>query len=326
MILGFFLFNYIKRKDLKNFKSIKVFIVEKLKLFYIPIILFLLTQVYALHWILFGEVGWNADRPIFSYIYFKIMAPIIFKTLFFAEVAYQKLFFIPLFSFFFLLSIVLIFFKKYRNQTLFLLSIFFTYFILTSSFLQNQAFSAGVFSGKLIYTTEFVRYLQAFDVSYAILSSLLISFIIDRIRPNKYVLVAIFLITFLLLFGLSGVKFKFPIFADGRLNEIFTGDIIRAVNKTPNNSLIFISQSTVPNFDLVRNKQRRWIDIDLIPANDYNFTLEELKAANHSIMFIQDYRCKEEKDEQCNFIFNNFNMTFLYSVNEINVYNLTKTK
>jgi len=328
IVLSIFLFGYLNKNQFKNLKKIKLTLKNSFIKFTIPIIVFLILSLPALHWILFGDVHYGGSMPDFSFQYFRMKAPAIISNLFTPEIFTNSYLFNPLTSIFFIYSIQFLFLKeKNRGKILFLWLIFLFYFIVYSSFFDIEL------------SSDYVRTIQPLVIPYSLLSGFSLSKLEKKVNINKNLLLTIFFILLLLFLILEsirnnhegfsfGVKLRPSLFKDGRLDEDYTGDIIQAINKTPSHSLIFVSQATVPDFDLVRAKERRWIDIDMI---FYNFTVaqQEIEIAIHEnipIIFIEDYRCKYEKDEQCKFIYNNFYLVLLHEVNEIRIYDLKPTE
>jgi hypothetical protein len=178
---------------------------------------------------------------------------------------------------------------------------------------------------------DFIRYMQSLHIPYAILAGFALSSIEEKINEkvkSRNFRNIIFFTIFIVLIFSTPIQYKFSLFNDGRLNEPFTGVLIRALNVTPSNSLIFVSQSASPDFDLVRTKERRWIDIDMIFANNGVWTKQEIEnSKNKSIILIEDYRCMYSKDVACKFIYENFKLeqiaNFTYKGTNAVVYNAT---
>lgn len=306
-----FLFLYKKGGELKSFNGIK----KNLKILFIPFVIFLVTQIPAQHWVLFSDTLINYGRdPQFSLHYLVRNVDFILSNLFSQKTFIQQYLFIPWISFFSFLSVFVIVFcflkKKETKNKIFLWLIFVVFFLITALFFDPVGNS--------------VRRLQSLFLPYSILASFSLLFFTDKIKKfRKYSLVFIFcaLLLSALFFGIS---FKPYIFKDDRMKENLTRNLVEAINSTPKNSLIFISQTTTPDFDLIE-RGRRFVDIDLIPADHYRFVEEEMEYSKHRPMyFIEDYRCGHVKDEgQCDFIYKNFEFLNSTKIDDIKLYRIT---
>ena len=310
MLVGLFLFGYFKREHFKNMNSIKQTFLFNSKKFAVPIIIFIITQIPVQHWIIFSNLkDMGQGGALFTFDSAKVKIPLMFQSLFLPVKTTGIHIFPPLISIISVSSLIFLFKKQYFKQILFLLTLFFVFFLIAAFY-----FASGI-----------IIYLHPIVLSYALLSGFVIGKIEGKIKLNKAVFFSIIFIILLVTF--PWILVKFSIFKDGRMGdhplERITLQLIEAVNSTPKNSLIFISQSTVPSFDLVKTSERRWIDIELIPADNYNFVKNEIASSKGKPMyFIEDYRCKYEKDECCDFIYKNFELLNYTSIGDMKVFRI----
>ncbi|MEM5806799.1 MAG: glycosyltransferase family 39 protein [Candidatus Aenigmatarchaeota archaeon] len=300
MIIGLFLFTNHKNliNQMKYLKFLKKEVV-------IPILLFLLTQIPVQHWILFNPFGFGAFRSLFSLQSLQIRLPYVINDFFMPQRWIQVYLFQPVISFLFIMSIPLIFYCYIKKDKiiwkggLFLLIVFCLYFLLNLSYF----LLGGRISG------DYIRQIHAIVLPYSILSALSLLFPLKKFINKKFISFVIFIA--LTISMLPFIKINFSIFKDGRIEEEFTRDLIMAINTTPENSLVLISQSAVPTFDLIRNKERRWIDTNIIPIQEYRFFWDEInESKGRPIYFISNYGCEYgEEEELCTFIHKNFKLS-----------------
>ena len=282
------------------------------------IALFLLLQIPVVRWGIDVSMTFGGSLPTFSLEYLKIKIPymvgdLISKDVFFGMYAFNPIITL-LFVFSCLFTLTLYFTKKDRMKVCFFI-FFLLYFTLLFLF-AGLYFTPG---GKI--TGDYFRYMHSLVVPYSILST---SFLISvNKKKAKLVLVLVSSLLFLST-KLFGPTPTFTIFQDSRLDEPRTRNLILSLWSLPENSTVFISQSSVPSFDLVK-KNLRWIDIELIPANNYRIVWEELNYSlsnNFSLYFIKDYRCTLFFDKNCRFIYENFNLTFHERIDNVEIYRL----
>lgn len=318
LILGLFLFNYFKKENFKNLNSIKKTIVSTSKKFFIPTVIFIVTQIPVQHWIWFS----HTNMSLMSFEYLKIKIYPMWCTVFFPWITKSHMF-LQLASIFFLSSFLFLphLFKSDRksfNKVTFILIIFFIFFFLVAFYFHPPN------------SFDYIRQIHPIVIPYAIIVGFVISELerISKINRNIFLLlISIVLITPLVL--VLSLKFSFiGIFRDGRLTtdiplEFMTAPLIKLVNLTPQNSLVFISQSAVPSFDLVKSDERRWVDIEMIPAANYSLVKYEImNSKSRSMYFIEDYRCKNNMDDSCKFIYENFNFTNYTVVGDFKLYKI----
>ena len=159
----------------------------------------------------------------------------------------------------------------------------------------------------------------------AILSGLMIFKIVERINIKNvkwltFSLVSIYMFAFLgLVPNVSGVEFT--IFKDGRLNDPYVNQIVSAINKTPSNSTIFLSQVIAPEFDYFKNDNRNLVDISIYWANDYLWTMELLKGEMDKTKYlIDDGICSY--GNQCDFIYENFDLYEIEKIDSTRIFEL----
>ncbi len=319
LIAGLFLFGYFRKEQFKNLITIKKTIISIFRKFSIPILILILTQIPVQHWILFSNIpDISQSRTMFSFQYLKVKATFILHDLFLPPQALKEFnLFSPIVSLIFLSSFIFLFKKQIYKEIAFISILFFIFFLFAASYLSYWPISF-----------DYVRHIHPIVLSYALLSGFVIGKVEEKIKLNKTIF---FSTIFIVLAIFSWVPFKFSIFKDGRMGdypmEHLTVQLIKAVNTTPQNSLIFISQSAVPSFDLVKAEERRWVDINLIPADNYNFVNNEIaNSKNRPMYLIEDYMCKYEKDESCNFIYENFKLLNYTVIDEVKVFRMEYLK
>ena len=86
--------------------------------------------------------------------------------------------------------------------------------------------------------------------------------------------------------------------------------------------MIFVSQYAILNSDILGENKRRWIDIDLIMSGTVQWVWEEIENSR-CIAFLSDYRCREIRDEQCGFVYKNFDLEFMFEEGSVEVYRLS---
>jgi len=295
LTLGFFLF-YHKGKILEFFS------VKNLKKFSIPLLIFLIMSIPFFHWMLFKNVYYG--QPTFAFKYFKVMAPIMIENMFSPPKMFIRQIFNPFLSVLFFLSLFLLFDKKLRKPLIFLWSIFIVFFLIIASYFQTPGFPE-VMSG------DYIRFMQNLDIAYALIISVIVYTFKKKQNYNMYLFLIVF---FLVIFISSNLELKPHIFKDGRLEEdvgyIGVGDLIRSINKTPENCAIIISQATLVGSDILKNNQRTAIDIELVMAEDGNLSLNEMKNVG-CIRFLKDYRCTYDLDKLCQFIYDNIDLRYV---------------
>lgn len=276
----------------------------------IPIAIFLISQIPVQHWILFGNVDWNPLGPIFSFKYFYVMAPIMLQYLFYPVLRWTGTLYNPLVSIaFFLNSYFIIFNKKNRRELLSIWLWFILFFILFASFFQCPGFPDNI-------PTNFVRYMTALNIPYAILSGFVLFKIGERVKLGRHTVISII---FIILILTSSITIPATMFKDARLDEKIAGDMINAVNRTENECLIFISQCWVPNSDMLKDNKRRWIDTYLIMSGTENLIKKEMNNSK-CIIFIKDNICRNGCEERYKFIYDNLDLEFMFNQGVVEVY------
>lgn len=299
----------------KNRLTKKSFEIEKIsgfvKKYWLPIAIFIISQIPVQHWILFGAVDWNVNNPMFSLHYFSFTAPVIF-TLLFTDYSWIEVFFNPMISVLLFAGIYFVFKGKEKINISFLWLWFLSFFFLVASYFQCQGYPQNF----CIFNT--VRYTTTLSLSYSIISGFVLFRINEKLKFNRYVfLTAIFVIIFVV----SSISIPTTLFKDARLEEEYVGDAIRAVNRTDKDCLIFTGQYAIPNSDLLDENRRKWIDIELIMSGTIQLVWEEIENST-CMVFLKDYGCREIRDEQCGFVYKNFDLEFLFKEGSTEIYNL----
>jgi len=313
MLLGPLLFGIYKRIEFKNWRKT---LISFLKKFLIPILLFVVTQLSVQYWILFGNVGYNSTGPVFAFKYFKALAPFIIKTLFSREMFGTPLY-NPIISFLFFGSFIFILFKKeFRKQLIFLWVLFLTYFIVHSAYFQCPGFPQN-------FCTDFIRYVQHLHVPYAILAGFSFFSLISSLKKKEIALFILFAVLMLT----SSISFLPTLFKDARMEKPeFVASYFRAVNSTPNDCTIITWYYMVPTSDVFPNNTRKTININLIFPNSQPNTKQlslELISESPCTYYFDDGVCQNKEEYPCKFIYENLNLIYLYSINEIKIYNVT---
>lgn len=313
-ILGYFLF---KLNDKNKASDSPKFSFKRLKIFLIPVIIFLISQIPLQYWILSqNSVVFGAATP-FSFETFKIMSPIIIKDMFFpthftAHVTSVQLF-NPLISICFFISLIFILKKNFRKQIIFLWTLFLTFFIIHSAFFQCFGFPEN-------FCGDYVRHIQDFNIFYALLAGITIFQIGNKLGLMKEFFIPI---VFILIFLTSNISVPTTIFKNAVLDETEpSASYFKAVNMTQNDCLIITSNNLVVTNDIFKDNGRKAIQSTIITAERGEPAIDEIKD-NDCVLYFEDFSCKNYYDENCKFIYEKLNLTYLYSVDRIKIYNVT---
>ncbi|UCG95416.1 MAG: glycosyltransferase family 39 protein [archaeon] len=307
-----FLFLWEKRREI-NLSGIK----KNLKILSLPMTIFLIALLPFFHWFIFSDINYGGGIPTFSLDYFGRNSSYMIDNFLFPSLLNESYFFIPWISVFFFISLPLVIFyfrknKKIKNAFLWL--VFLAFFSISALYFDP------VFNS--------IRRMQPLFIPYSILSSVSILFFVDKIKKIRRYSTAILFLAIIISAIMVGINLKPYIFKDNRMEEFYTKEIVTAVNSTPENSLLFISQPSVPNFDFFEDG-RRWIDINLIFADNYTHVYEELEySTERPVYFIEDTACTrhyQENKKNCDFIYSNFELVNHTEFNGIKVYNLKRT-
>lgn len=305
-------FIFEKKPDLKFLNKINIF--GFLKKYWLPLLIFVTSQIPVQHWLLS-----YMNRDIYNIQNFHILAGIIFGTFLSPLNSIGGIFFYnPVIIIFFMISPMLLMMKKHRGKVLAVWSWFLAYFILYSTYFQCPGFPE-------LFCYEYLRYIQHLHIPIAILSGLVFYEAEKRIHI-KHVgwgvlsLLFILMVSFLIYVpNISGVEFT--LFKDGRMEEHYTSEMIEAVNKTPPDSIIFTSQAIVPKFDYFENDARIVVDMNVYNSNNYIWIRDLLNNnKERSLYFIEDWICSETT--QCDFIYENFEFHEIESIDWIKLFRM----
>ncbi len=307
---------YIFEKKIGLAHLFKLDILGLAKKYWLPLLIFILSQIPVQHW-----SSYRSTYDIYTIHNFHIVAWSMLTTLFSPVNFIGNIFFYnPVISFLFMLSPLLLITSKHRGNILVMLSWFLAFFIIYSIYFQCPGFPE-------YFCFEYLRYMQHLHIPLAILSGLVfyemergvhIRFLNRMMLPFLLIIALSFL---LYTPNISGVKFT--LFKDGRMEEGFTSEMIRAINKTPADSVIFISQAIIPKFDYFENDQRVVVDINIYNSNDFTWTKEVLDDnQGKPVYFIDDGACGDYLTGQCNFIRENFRLNEVDSVGSIRIFEL----
>ncbi len=298
----------------KNRLTKKSFRTEKIsgfvKKYWLPVAIFIVSQIPVQHWILFGAVDWNLNNPMFSLHYFPFTAPILL-TLFFTNYAWIEVLFNPLISVLFFAGIYFVFKGKRKINISFLWLWFLSFFLLIAFYFQCQGYPQN-------FCVNFVRYMTMLSLPYSIISGFVLFRINEKLKVNRYAFLTVILVVIVIV---SSISIPATLFKDARLEEDYVGDAIHAVNRMDKDCLIFVSQYAIPNSDILGENKRKWIDIDLIMSGTVEWVWEEIENST-CIIFLKDYRCREIHDEYCGFVYKNFDLEFLFEEEYVEVYRL----
>jgi hypothetical protein len=301
------------RKEIKSLRIEKIS--QTIKKYWLPIVIFFISQIPVQHWILFGEVGWNGNNPILSTLYFYHTAPVMLRLLF-IDYLWLKVLFNPLTSIMLFIGIYFALKDKEKIKILFLWLWFLVFFIFNSSYFLCQGYPENNCIGNI------VRYMTTLSLPYSMISGLVLFKITNKIKINKSVTMAVsFLLIFAISFIFSGLSLPNSFMKDGRLDEQYVGDAIRTINRTDKDCLLFVSQYALPHSDLLGENKRRWVDVDLIMNSTLPWIWDEVKNSS-CIVYISDYRCRQMRDEQCDFIYRNFDLELMFKENSVEAYGL----
>lgn len=306
MLLLFFNKNRLTKKSFKK-ENILGFI----KKYWLPFAIFIISQIPVQHWILFGDVGWNATGSMFSLSYFPYTAPVML-TLFFTNYSWIEALFNPLVSVLLFAGIYFVFREKDKTGLTFLWLWFLSFFFLEAFYFQCVGYPQN------FCTHNTVRRMTTFSLPYSIISGFVLFRINEKIKVN---ILAFLTVIFVIIFIVSSISIPTTLFKDARLEEAYVGDAIRAINRTDKDCLIFTGQYAIPNSDLLGKNKRKWIDIDLIMNGTVQWTWEEIENSR-CIALLSDYRCREIRDEQCGFVYKNFDLEFMFGEGFVEVYEL----
>lgn len=310
------LFIFEKKPDLKRLYKLDIF--GFLKKYSLPLLTFLVSQIPVQHWVLL----FMSMNRLYNIQNFPVLAGAILGTFFSPQNFIGNVFFYnPIISVFFIISPLLLIIRNYRSKVIIVWSWFLAYFILYSIYFQCVGFPE-------YFCLEYLRYMQHLHIPIAILAGLVFYEAEKRIHlkhVNWAFFFLLFVITFSFLFysaNISGVEFT--LFKDGRMEEPFTSEMIKAVNKTPPDSVIFISQAIIPRFDYFENDDRIVVDTNIYNLNNYTWTKNLLDNVNgRPIYFIDDGACGDYlENTQCDFIRENFELNKIESVNRIRIFEL----
>jgi len=307
------LFVSIYKKNIKSFKIEKFY--KNLEKYWLPIAIFFISQIPVQYWILFGEVGWNGKNPIFSPLYFYHTAPVMFELLF-TDYLWFKAVFNPLVSLMFLAGAYYVFIGKEKVKMTFVWVWFLAFFVLNSSYFLCRGYPEINCIGNII------RYMTTLSLPYSIISGFVIFRISNKININKMVFMTTsFVLIFATSFIFSGLSLPTSFMKDGRLEENYTGDAIRAINRTGKDCLLFVSQASLPDSDLLGENNRKWVDVDLIMNRTLDWIWTEVENSS-CVIYLSDYRCRQYHDEQCDFIYKNFDLEPIFKENSIEAYTM----
>jgi hypothetical protein len=169
--------------------------------------------------------------------------------------------------------------------------------------------------------------MQHLHIPYAILTGLLLSRIENTIKFKKnLVFLSIFMIILFSTFLLPSVfEPKMSLFKDGRLQEPEVGDMITLINMTQPDSVIFLGQVIIPNFDYFEDDERNSVDMWVYMANNYSYTKQLIREnADKPMFFIEDYICFHS--DNCKFLKDNFEWSKISTKNGINLIRLEINK
>ena len=315
IFLGLFLFKY----NYKDF-TFKINKKEAAKFFYAIIIL--IVTLIPFFYLTFSQLQNSSPRqPTFSFEYFRIMAPIMLSNMFSTKVIFFQMYFNPFISGLVFFSTIFLLKEYKRKELIFSWSIFVAFFLVISFYYQTPGFPKN-------FSADYLRFMQDLNFPCALIAGFTIfqtrEIIKKKTKINGDILMAAtLLLTLLILLPTSDVKFPNTMFKDGRLDEnsgyVKVGDLIMAINNTPNDCLIITSQDTLVASDILKNNQRSVVDIELIKAFNGKMALDEMKKAS-CIRFLKDYRCNSNADELCQYIDSILNLTFLFKQGTVEVY------
>ena len=316
LFIGLFLFKYLKLDDLRSKSTLK----SMLKMFAIPILILIITQIPVEYWLIFHKIF--GTYRIFSPRTFMIEAPRILRD-FFIPNTYTRVLgfpqlFNPLASILFFSSVPLLLNRELRNKIIFLWVWFLTYFTVYASFAQYPELA-----GKLF---DYVRFIQVLTLPYSLLAATALS----RIRKENKISVHIFmLLVFIIIFFTSNIHVPTTLFRDARAEKpVYQSSYFEAVSMIPNGCTVITSHYLIPTSDVFENNQRRTASIWLIFDETKPLYLEEFKNSE-CLVYVEDWYCNSpemfEEAEQCKFLQDNLEVNYLFSVgegeNRINVYN-----
>ncbi len=182
-----------------------------------------------------------------------------------------------------------------------------------------------------VFCADYLRYMQSLGVFYSILAGFTI-WRIDYELRKIFVVKKIFFWVFLgVLIFLSFSMFKPYIFMDGRLNEYPVGESVELINNTPANSLVILDRFHLCFTDFIRNDERRWICTPLLVFNESKRELVEAESSQIPIYLLSRNitdRCFAGEaifgeEEICNFIGENFNLTFENTAKDMGMYRVS---
>ncbi len=308
-----FIFLFERGITKRSFKNVNIGFLKK---YWIPIVIFLISQIPLQHWILLADYG----PRLFVLENFPMMSYLMLYTFFFNPIFYEA-FYNPLVSLIFFSSILLLLIKKQRKPVLIIWIWFLTYFIIYSIYFQCPGFPENL-------CFDYLRFMQHFHIPYAILAGAVL-FNVERIVKIKkdfvFIIVFIFLFFSAFLFPSSIFRLSPTIFKDGRLEEPYVGDVVNFINMTPKDSLLFTGQVIIPNFDYFQGDERVMIDINIYTFYNYSFAIQLIRENIDKPMFlIEDWVCSYP--DYCKFVYDNFEWSVIDSREYVNLIRLEPKK
>lgn len=288
------------------------------KKYWIPIAIFIVSQIPVQHWILFGLGDWTLrSEPIFALKYFPSTAPIIL-TLFFTEYFSMEAFFNPLTSILLFAGLYFVFRGKEKINNSFIWLWLLSFFLMEAFFFQCKGYPESHCIGNLM------RHMMTLTIPYSMISGFVLFKINERVKVNRHAFLAGMAVVIILI---SGISMPTTIFKDARMEETYVGSLISAVNRTGTDCLVFIGQIAIPNSDLLGENERKWVDEYIIMNGTHHWVWEEVENST-CMYFFEDFNCKQEfegGEVGCNFIYKKFDLEFLFvegDIKPIKVYRL----
>lgn len=303
-----------KRFNFGDFKKVDWF--KVIKKYWIPVLILIVSQIPLQHWVLLSShkpPGWinPYNLPFASYltIYSFFSNPLLNQT-----------FYNPIISALLFISALLLLKKKHRNQIIVVWIWFLSYLLMHSIYYICDGFPENI-------CMDYLRFMQHLHIPYAILVGVLF-FSMEGLFKKRRNLILLFILIFIFF-----TNFMFPtilepktsLFRDARLEEQYAGDVIIFINTTPKDSVIFLSQAMIPNFDYFKGDKRNIIDLPVYSSMNYTYTIDLLKENMDKPTFlIEDWACSYP--DYCKFISDNFEFSEISRKNQVRFIRLKPKK
>ena len=172
---------------------------------------------------------------------------------------------------------------------------------------------------------NFVRYIPDLILPYSILAGFSIYQIIKKFNIKKEIIFPILIILLFLTTPYLHKNIALSLFKDVRAEKP-EGAYYKATAKVPTGCLVLTTKNMIVTSDYFEDNSRKAFQISLLNNSVVDpIALREIKNAE-CIMYFDDV-CKNYLDPNiCPFIEKNLNLTYLYDIDHISIYNVSLKK